>query len=133
MAEFLRRIPEAVQNHVLIIAMTNRLDMIDPAILRRGRFDHVIAVMPASEGEITSLLKKLLASLPTEPDVEVKPLAQALAGRPLSDVTFIVREGARLAARAGQSRLAQAHLLAALLASPARRSNTASTGRIGFV
>ena len=35
-AEFLRRIPEAVSNNVLIVAMTNRIDMIDPAVLRRG-------------------------------------------------------------------------------------------------
>jgi len=34
-AEFLRRIPEAIQNHVLILAMTNRIEMIDPAIQRR--------------------------------------------------------------------------------------------------
>ena len=37
--EFLRRIPEAIANRVLVIAMTNRIEMIDPAILRRGRFD----------------------------------------------------------------------------------------------
>ena len=43
-AEFLRRIPEATKNDVLIVAMTNRIEMIDPAILRRGRFDHVIKV-----------------------------------------------------------------------------------------
>jgi cell division protease FtsH len=48
-AEFLRRIPEAVKNDVLIVAMTNRIDMIDPAIQRRGRFDHVIKVDFASE------------------------------------------------------------------------------------
>ncbi|MDR2788655.1 MAG: ATP-binding protein, partial [Candidatus Accumulibacter sp.] len=62
-AEFLRRIPEAVKNEVLIIAMTNRIDMIDPAIQRRGRFDHVIKVDFASEAEIQSLLDKLLSSL----------------------------------------------------------------------
>lgn len=132
-AEFLRRIPEAMKHHVLIIAMTNRLDMIDPAILRRGRFDHIIAVTQASEVEIAALLTKLLASLPTELDVEVGPIARALAGRPLSDVTFVVREGARLAARSGQSRLTHSHLLAALQASPARRSDTTSGARIGFV
>lgn len=132
-AEFLRRIPEAVQHHVLIIAMTNRLDMIDPAILRRGRFDHIIGVTPAGEDEIAALLTKLLESLPTESDVEVATLARALAGRPLSDVTFVVREGARLAARAGLSRLAHSHLLAALHASPARGVDTVLTARIGFV
>jgi predicted Ser/Thr protein kinase len=36
-AEFLRRIPDAIKNKVLIIAMTNLIEMIDPAILRRGR------------------------------------------------------------------------------------------------
>ena len=43
-AEFLRRIPEAISKGVLVFAMTNMIDTIDPAILRRGRFDHIIEV-----------------------------------------------------------------------------------------
>ena len=133
-AEFLRRIPEAVKNDVLIIAMTNRIEMIDPAIQRRGRFDHVIKVDFASEVEVQSLLDKLLSSLPKEPDVDSKPLAKELAGRPLSDVSFVVREGARLAARSGKERLDQASLLAALRSSPAREREGGETKRrIGFV
>lgn len=133
-AEFLRRIPEAVKNDVLIIAMTNRIEMIDPAIQRRGRFDHVIKVDFASEVEVQSLLEKLLSSLPKESDVDSKPLAKELAGRPLSDVSFVVREGARLAARSGKERLDQASLLSALHASPAReREGGDSKRRIGFV
>jgi cell division protease FtsH len=135
MAEFLRRIPEAVRNEVLVIAMTNRIDMIDPAIQRRGRFDHVIKVDFASEIEILALLDKLLAALPKEGDVHSNPLAKELAGRPLSDVTFVVREGARLAARAGRDRLDQASLLAALKSSPARarEGSDQPKRRIGFV
>ncbi len=133
-AEFLRRIPDAVKNDVLIIAMTNRIDMIDPAIQRRGRFDHVIKVDFASEVEVQSLLDKLLSSLPKESVVDSKPLAKELAGRPLSDVSFVVREGARLAARAGKEKLDQASLLSALHASPAReREGGDSKRRIGFV
>ena len=133
-AEFLRRIPEAVKNDVLIIAMTNRIEMIDPAIQRRGRFDHVIKVDFASEVEVQALLDKLLSSLPKEPDVDSKPLAKELAGRPLSDVSFVVREGARLAARSGKERLDQASLLAALRSSPAREREGGETKRrIGFV
>lgn len=133
-AEFLRRIPEAVKNDVLIIAMTNRIDMIDPAIQRRGRFDHVIKVDFASEIEVQSLLDKLLSSLPKESDVDAKPLAKELAGRPLSDVSFVVREGARLAARCGKEKLDQASLLSALRASPAREREGGETKRrIGFV
>lgn len=132
-AEFLRRIPEAVKTEVLIIAMTNRIDMIDPAIQRRGRFDHVIKVDFASEIEVQSLLDKLLSSLPKEPDVDSKPLAQELAGRPLSDVAFVVREGARLAARSAKERLDQASLLAALRTTPARDEGGETKRRIGFI
>lgn len=133
-AEFLRRIPEAVKNEVLIIAMTNRIDMIDPAIQRRGRFDHVIKVDFASEIEVQSLLDKLLASLPKKSDVDSKPLARELAGRPLSDVTFVVREGARLAARSGKDRLDQASLQSALHTAPAReREGGEIKRRIGFI
>ena len=130
-AEFLRRIPEAVKNEVLIVAMTNRIEMIDSAILRRGRFDHIIKVDFASEDEIRSLLEMLLSTLPLEDSVEAAPLAKQLAGRPLSDVTFVVREGARLSARAGNDTLSQEMLLAALNASPARHE--ASSPRIGFL
>lgn len=133
-AEFLRRIPEAVKNDVLIIAMTNRIEMIDPAIQRRGRFDHVIKVDFASEVEVQALLDKLLSSLPKESDVDAKPLAEELAGRPLSDVSFVVREGARLSARSGKDRLDQASLLSAMHSSPARgREGGETKRRIGFI
>jgi ATP-dependent 26S proteasome regulatory subunit len=133
-AEFLRRIPEAVKNEVLIVAMTNRIEMIDPAIQRRGRFDHVVKVDFASEIEVKSLLDKLLSSLPKEADVDSVPLAGELAGRPLSDVAFVVREGARLAARAGKDQLDQVSLLAALNTTPAReREGGGVSRRIGFI
>lgn len=131
-AEFLRRIPEAIQNHVLILAMTNRIEMIDPAIQRRGRFDHVIKVDMASEEEVLSLLAKLVTDLPCENDVDVKQLARHLAGRPLSDVAFAVREGARLAARAGKDKLDQASLQQAMGIASAKEKKENSS-RIGFI
>jgi cell division protease FtsH len=129
-AEFLRRIPEATRNKVLILAMTNRIDMIDPAILRRGRFDHIIKMDPASEGEIRALMESLLAGIPKEAGIDCAPLARQLAGRPLSDVTFVVREAARLSARAGRSTLDAASLKAALKAAPSRTEDDGP--RIGF-
>jgi len=131
-AEFLRRIPEAAKNEVLIVAMTNRVEMIDPAIMRRGRFDHVIKVDYASANEVLALLNKLLATLPTDSNVDAAPLAKKLAGRPLSDVAFVVREGARLAARAGEDKLGQGFLLAALEGAPSRTEED-SHHPIGFV
>jgi cell division protease FtsH len=132
MAEFLRRIPEATKNEVLILAMTNRVEMIDSAILRRGRFDHVIKVDFASEFEVLSLLKKLLSTLPRSDDVDPRPFAHELAGRPLSDVAFVVREGARLAARSGRDKLDQESLLAAMESTPAREREGGQQRRIGF-
>ncbi|CAN5303889.1 hypothetical protein BH09GEM1_BH09GEM1_42210 [soil metagenome] len=132
-AEFLRRIPEATKNNVLIIAMTNRIEMIDSAILRRGRFDHIITVGYASREEVHSLLEKLLGELPTQGALEVEGLAAGLTNRPLSDVTFVVREAARLAARAGKSRLDQQSLAEALRVTPARGADTDAVGRIGFI
>ena len=68
------------------------------------------------------------------PGVGKSSLAKELAGRPLSDVSFVVREGARLAARSGKEKLDQASLLAALRASPAReREGGEAKRRIGFV
>lgn len=131
-AEFLRRIPEAIKNHVLIVAMTNRIEMIDSAILRRGRFDHVVKVDMASEGEVLALLEKLTSDLPCEDDINVNVLASKLAGRPLSDVTFAVREAARLAARSGMSKLNQKCLISALGVTPSRNEEEGSQRKIGF-
>lgn len=132
-AEFLRRIPEAIKKKVLIVAMTNRIDMIDPAILRRGRFDHVIKVDFASKEEVLSLLENLVSKLPKDDSVNLAALAERLARRPLSDVSFIVREGARLAARAGKSKIDQECLMLALASSPSRTEEQENSTRIGFV
>ncbi len=104
-AEFLRRIPEAIKNRVLIIAMTNKIDMIDPAILRRGRFDHVIKIDMASEAEIFSLLKKLITEIPADENIDLKYIADKLQGRPLSDVAFTIREGSRISVKEGYDSL----------------------------
>jgi len=132
-AEFLRRIPEAIKSNVLIVAMTNRVEMIDPAILRRGRFDHIIKVDMATMEEVSALLSKLTSELPCASDIDVGVVAERLAGRPLSDVAFLVREGARLAVRSGRSKLDQSSLLKALTETPARESADSEPRKIGFV
>ena len=102
-AEFLRCIPEAGKRQVLVIGMTNRLEMIDAAILRRGRFDHVIEVGMPSAAEVAALMDALLATVPLAEGVDTRAMVAPLAGRALSDTAFVVREAARLAARAGRS------------------------------
>jgi SpoVK/Ycf46/Vps4 family AAA+-type ATPase len=129
--EFLRRIPQALKSKVLIIAMTNLIEMIDPAILRRGRFDHIIEVGMPSRQEVASLVHSLLGKLPTADDLALDRLVDALTGKPLSDCAFVIREGARLAAKTGRTQLDQASLDAALTSLPKEPQKKGS--RIGFV
>ena len=127
-AEFLRRIPEAIESQVLIIGMTNLIDMIDPAILRRGRFDHVIQVDMPSEAEVYNLTETLLENLPTSENVNVGILAKSLRGRALSDAAFIVREAARIAARNNQVMLDHQCLESALKLLPDLNRNHSKIG-----
>ena len=130
-AEFLRRIPEAITNKVLIIAMTNLIDMIDPAILRRGRFDHLIEVGMPSKVEVASLLDSLLSKLPKAEDLNLDVLLNALTGKALSDSAFVIREAARLAAKDGKSQLDQESIDKALNSLPDNKKE--KNRRIGFV
>lgn len=130
-AEFLRRIPEAIKNKVLIVAMTNLIELIDPAILRRGRFDHVIEVGMPSRGEVSSLVNSLLSKLPKEENLDLEMIFDALTGKALSDSAFVVRESARLAAKTGKTKLDQASIEAALNSLP--KDQEKQSRRIGFV
>ncbi|MBQ6321637.1 MAG: ATP-binding protein [Lachnospiraceae bacterium] len=100
--EFLRRIPNAAENHVLLFGMTNMKDSIDTAILRRGRFDHIVEVEMPSKEEVLCVLESLLKDLPTQGDLKLESLAAMLQGRPLSDVAFVVSEAGKMSVRAGK-------------------------------
>lgn len=130
-AEFLRKIPDAIKHDVLIVGMTNRIDLIDAAILRRGRFDHVIKVDMASAEEVYALLSKLLLEKPHADDLDLQGAANRLAGRPLSDVSYLVREAARLTAKAGKSKIDQASIDVAM-AGVFNRENEKPKPRMGF-
>lgn len=119
-AEFLRRIPEAVSNQVLVIAMTNRIEMIDSAILRRGRFDHIFEVKMATANEVKDLLAYLLSEIECDSEINLAEASEQLAGRPMSDISFVVREAARISAKAGRDSISQHALLTALASTPAR-------------
>ncbi len=133
LAEFLRRIPEAVKNDVLIVSMTNRLDLIDDAILRRGRFDHVIKVEYANQEEIRELLDVSLSKVPVDKEIDTTELASELSGRPLSDVDYVLREGARLAVRLDKECLDQASILQAIENLKTHSKDDTVARKIGFV
>lgn len=130
-AEFLRIIPEALKNNVLIIGMTNRIEIIDPAILRRGRFDHVIKVDMATEIEVEALLRELFSERPCEENIELQKAIALLSGRPLSDASFLVREAARITAKTGKSKIDNASIEQALKL-VVREKEASEERKIGF-
>jgi ATP-dependent 26S proteasome regulatory subunit len=79
---------------------------------------------------VQDLILSILRDIPTETDIDINPLLDQLAGRALSDITFVLREAARLAARDGKSRLNQRSLLKAMEAMP--EQDKKQSRQIGF-
>jgi cell division protease FtsH len=110
--ELLRMVESASESGVLFIATTNRKQALDPALLRRGRFDHAIEVGYPSAEEVRAALVEILSERP-HTTIEFGSLSTRLAGRPMSDVAWVVNDAAREAARAKKDAIDQEDLLAA--------------------
>jgi hypothetical protein len=112
LTEILKMIESAAKNGVLVLATTNRRDALDPAVLRKGRFDHSVLVDYPTEVEVELALQGMLKDRPHD-ILDLCTPARLLAGRPMSDAAWVVNEAARLTARAkgdriGASEFAQA-------------------------
>src|ERR1700690_4450805 len=87
---------------VILIAATNRPDVLDPALLRPGRFDrHVVVPNPDLAGR-EKILRVHLRKVPLAPDVEPRVIARGTPGFSGGDLANLVNEGALLAARLGK-------------------------------
>ena len=128
-AEFLRRIPEATDKNVLVLAMTNLIDSIDPAILRRGRFDHIIEVQMPSKEEVEALLHHLFESLPVSDDINYDKISSQLKGHAMSDVTYVVKEAGRLAVKRNEDAISNNLLNDAIDSLPKKKE---TMRKIGF-
>jgi cell division protease FtsH len=112
--ELLRLLETASANDILVIATTNRREALDPAFLRRGRFDHVIEVGYPTDEEVHGALITMLGERPHVEISNLRKLATSLAGRPMSDIGWTVNEAARLAARAKKDAIDEIDLFSAL-------------------
>lgn len=112
--EFLRNIPKALDAKVILFGMTNMIDLIDPAILRKGRFDSVMEVGMPSKQEVISVLKNGIENIPVEGDIDFDQIAEKLLERPMSDVGYVIRQAARLAVKGNSDKVKQKHLLEAV-------------------
>ncbi len=90
---------------VILIAATNRPDVLDPALLRPGRFDRQVVVpRPDVKGRL-GILKVHTKRTPLAPDVDLQVLARGTPGFSGADLANLVNEAALLAARQGKSKL----------------------------
>ncbi|MCX5516339.1 cell division protein FtsH [Kaistia algarum] len=84
---------------VIIIAATNRPDVLDPALLRPGRFDRQITVPNPDVNGREKIIRVHARKVPMAPDVEIKTLARGTPGFSGADLMNLVNEAALLAAR----------------------------------
>ncbi|MEO7521639.1 MAG: ATP-dependent zinc metalloprotease FtsH [Gemmatimonas sp.] len=90
---------------VILIAATNRPDVLDPALLRPGRFDRQIVVDAPDLRGREGILKVHLRNKPQADDVSVHALARGTPGMAGADLANLVNEGALLAARKGHDKI----------------------------
>ncbi|MCC5998035.1 MAG: CDC48 family AAA ATPase [Thermofilum sp.] len=84
---------------VVVIAATNRPDIIDPALLRPGRFDRLIYVPPPDEKARLEILKVHTRRMPLAEDVDLLEIAKKTEGYTGADIEVLVREAGLLALR----------------------------------
>jgi cell division protease FtsH len=98
---------------VILIAATNRPDVLDPALLRPGRFDRQIVVDAPDVKGRQGILRVHLRKVPLSDDVEVETLAKGTPGMSGADLANMVNEAALLAARRGREKVTMDDLEAA--------------------
>lgn len=114
---------------VIIIAATNRRDILDPALLRPGRFDRQIVVgYPDVKGR-EEILKVHAKNKPLSPDVDLKIIAQTTQGFTGADLENLLNEAALLAARNGKMAITEKDIEEAtmkVIAGPEKKSRIVS-------
>jgi len=93
---------------VILVAATNRPDVLDPALLRPGRFDRQVVVPRPDVVGREKILKVHVRKVPLAPDVDLRVIARGTPGFSGADLANIVNEGALLAARRSKRIVTQA-------------------------
>ncbi len=93
---------------IIIVAATNRPDVLDPALLRPGRFDRQVVVpRPDIEGRV-KILEVHMKKVPLAPDVDARTIARGTPGFSGADLANLVNEAALMGARKGKRLVAMA-------------------------
>ena len=99
---------------VVVLAATNRADVLDPALTRPGRFDRIVQVSPPDKGGREAILKIHTRQIPLSADVNLDQVARTTPGMTGADLANLANEAALLAVRRNQSEVSQADLSDAL-------------------
>ncbi len=114
---------------IIIIAATNRPDILDPALLRPGRFDRQIVVDPPDLPGRKEILKVHLRGKPLDDDVDLDLLARRTPGFTGADLANMVNEAALLAARRNKKKIGMKELedsIERVIAGPEKKSRVMS-------
>ncbi|MEW6473628.1 MAG: AAA family ATPase [Actinomycetota bacterium] len=101
-------------SNVIVIAATNRPDVLDSALLRAGRFDRQVDVAPPDRKGRTRLLELYTKDRKVAADVDFVALARRMPGLTGADVANLVNQAALEAARAGESEISSEHFAEAI-------------------
>jgi cell division protease FtsH len=100
--------------NVIVIGATNRIDVLDQALLRPGRFDRRVAVLPPDRDGRKLILEVHTRDVPLAPDVDLDRIAGTTPGMVGADLANLVNEAALLAARSDRSEVVSADFAQAL-------------------
>jgi len=100
----------SVNQDIILIGATNRPDVLDPALLRPGRFDRQIVVDRPDRRGRREILAVHTQGKPLAPEVDLDTLAAATPGFTGAELSNLINEGALLAARLGRTAIGQADL-----------------------
>lgn len=115
--------------NVIVMAATNRPDVLDPALLRPGRFDRRIILDEPDIKDREEILKIHIKSMPLEKDVNLRRVAERTPGFSGADLSNLANEAAILAARRNKKKISQAEFLESIekvMLGPERRSHILS-------
>ncbi len=110
---------------IIIMAATNRPDILDPALLRPGRFDRQVVVGRPNIKEREAILKLHTRNKPMAEDVNIDILARQTSGFTAADLENLVNEGALLSARRNKQRIGMGELeesISRVIAGPAKKT-----------
>ncbi|MEV5611703.1 ATP-dependent zinc metalloprotease FtsH [Streptomyces sp. NPDC052225] len=99
---------------VIVIAATNRADVLDPALTRPGRFDRIVNVSPPDRGGRESILKIHTRDIPMAADVDLAQVARTTPGMTGAELANLTNEAALLAVKRQQKQVTQTDLSEAL-------------------